>query len=80
MFTCRFQFPSRDSAAHTEVVGYPKGKSAIAVAGQFGGKKKNFHGEKLWARDYAPSTVSFNVAEIKANIRNQDQLDSQRKE
>ena len=30
-----------------EVVGYMKGKSAIAVARQFGDKKKNFNGEKL---------------------------------
>ncbi|GHU10950.1 hypothetical protein FACS189449_01420 [Alphaproteobacteria bacterium] len=28
-----------------EVIGYIKGKSAIAVARQFGDKKKNFNGE-----------------------------------
>ena len=33
---------------------YKKGKkSAIAVARQFGGRKRNFNGEKLWARGYA---------------------------
>ena len=31
-----------------EVIGYMKGKSAIAVARQFAGKKRNFNGEKLW--------------------------------
>jgi len=36
-----------------EVVGYLKGKSAIAVARQFSGRKKNFNGEKFWARGYA---------------------------
>ena len=36
-----------------EVVGYLKGKSAIAVARQFGDKQKNFNGEKLCARGYA---------------------------
>ena len=63
-----------------EVVGYIKGKSAIAVARQFGGKQKNFNGERLWARGYAVSTVGFNEADIKTYIRNQDQLDSQGKE
>jgi putative transposase len=38
--------------AVAEVVGYMKGKSAIAVARQFGGRKKNFNGERLWARGY----------------------------
>lgn len=33
-----------------EVVGYIKGKSAIAVARQFSGRKKNFNGEQFWAR------------------------------
>ena len=64
----------------SEVVGYLKGKSAIAVARQFGGKQKNFNGEKLWARGYAVSTVSFNEGEIKKYILNQDQLDSQGKD
>ena len=45
--------------AVAEVVGYIKGKSAIAVARQFGGRKRNFNGEKLWARGYAVSTVVF---------------------
>ena len=63
-----------------EVVGYLKGKTAIAVARQFGGKQKNFNGEKLWARGYAASAVGFNEVEIKNYIRNQDQLDSQGKD
>jgi len=51
-----------------EVVGYLKGKSAIAVARQFGGKQKNFNGEKLWARGYAASTLGFNEVEIKKKL------------
>jgi putative transposase len=43
-----------------EIVGYLKGKSAIAVARQFSGRQRNFNGEKLWARGYAVSTVGFN--------------------
>ena len=31
------------------VIGYLKGKSAIAVARAFGGKKRNFNGESFWA-------------------------------
>jgi len=34
-----------------------KGKSAISVARQFGGRKRGFNGEQLWARGYAVSTV-----------------------
>ena len=61
--------------AVAEVIGYMKGKSAIAVARQFGGRKKNFNGEKLWARGYAASTVGFEESQIKKYIQNQQQLD-----
>ena len=59
-----------------EVIGYIKGKSAIAVARQFGGCKRNFTGEKFWARGYAVSTVGFDLEETKAYVRGQEQLDS----
>ena len=59
----------------SEVVGYIKGKSAIAVARQFAGRKRNFSGEKFWARGYAVSTVGFEESQIKNYIRNQQQLD-----
>ena len=58
-----------------EVIGYIKGKSAIAVARQFGDKKKNFNGEKLWARGYAVSTVGFEEGQISSYIKHQKQLD-----
>ena len=58
-----------------EVIGYIKGKSAIAVARQFAGRKKNFNGEKFWARGYHVSTVGFEEAQIKKYIREQEQLD-----
>jgi len=67
------QIPPKHSVA--EVVGYMKGKSAIAVARQFGDKKKNFNGEKLWARGYAVSTVGFEEAQIHSYIKHQVQLD-----
>ena len=61
----------------SEIIGYIKGKSAISVARQFGGRKKNFNGEKFWARGYAVSTVGFEEAKIKDYIRNQKQLEAQ---
>ncbi len=67
------KIPPKYSVA--EVVGYIKGKSAIAVARQFGDKKKNFNGERLWARGYAVSTVGFEEAQIHAYIKHQEQLD-----
>ena len=36
--------------AVSNVVGYMKGKSAIAIARNFGGRMKNFTGEVFWAR------------------------------
>ncbi len=61
--------------AVSEIIGYIKGKSAISVARQFGGRKRNFNGEALWARGYAVSTVGFEESQIKRYIQNQEQLD-----
>jgi putative transposase len=69
------QIPPKYSVA--EVVGYIKGKSAIAVARQFSGRDRNFNGERLWARGYAVSTVGFEEKQIRAYIRHQEQLDGQ---
>jgi putative transposase len=63
--------------AVAEVIGYMKGKSAISVARQFGGRKKHFNGEKFWARGYAVSTVGFEEEQVRNYIRQQEQLDSQ---
>ena len=51
----------------SQIVGYIKGKSAIAVARQFSGRKQNFQGEQFWARGYAVSTVGFEAA-VPANL------------
>jgi len=59
-----------------EVIGYLKGKSAIAVARQFGSRKRNFNGEQFWARGYAVSTVGFELEHIKSYVKNQEQFDS----
>ncbi|MGH8627430.1 MAG: IS200/IS605 family transposase, partial [Gammaproteobacteria bacterium] len=69
------RIPPKYSVA--EVIGYIKGKSAIAVARQFGGRQRNFNGEQFWARGYAVSTVGFEEKQIRKYLRNQEQLDAQ---
>ena len=66
--------------AVSEVIGYLKGKSAIAVARQYGGKNRNFHGEKLWARGYAVSTVGFELEKVKKYIAQQEKLEKDQEE
>ena len=63
--------------AVAEVIGYVKGKSAIAVARQFSGRQRNFNGEKFWARGYAVSTVGFEEEKVRKYIREQEKLDAQ---
>ena len=58
-----------------QVIGYLKGKSAIAVARQFAGKKRNFNGESLWARGYAVSTVGFELEQVRDYIKHQKKRD-----
>jgi len=69
------RIPPKYSVA--EVVGSIKGKSAIAVARQCGGRKRNFHGEAFWARGYAVSTVGFEEEPIRRYIRSQEQLETE---
>lgn len=63
-----------------QVIGYVKGKSAIAVARQYGGRKRNFNGESLWARGYAVSTVGFELEEVVRYIKGQNKRDQQEDE
>jgi putative transposase len=62
--------------AVAQVIGFLKGKSAIAIARQFGGKERNFTGEHFWARGYAVSTVGFELEQVRAYIRKQEDEDS----
>ena len=68
--------------AVAQVVGFIKGKSAIYIARNFGGRQRNFLGENFWARGYYVSTVGRDEEVIKAYIRNQEaedqKLDQQR--
>ena len=56
----------------SDVVGYLKGKSAIAIARRFGKKERNFSGESFWARGYAVSTVGYEIEKVKTYIQNQE--------
>ena len=60
----------------SEVIGYLKGKSAIAVARKFGGKTRNFNGESFWARGYAVSTVGYNETQIREYVKHQETFDN----
>ena len=59
------------------VIGFLKGKSALAIARRFGGRERNFNGEHFWARGYAVSTVGFELEQVKAYIRDQEAADEE---
>jgi len=61
--------------AVSSVIGFVKGKSAIAIARRFKGKQRNFEGENVWARGYAVSTVGFEEAVVRRYIREQEASD-----
>ena len=61
--------------AESSVIGFLKGKSAVAIARQFSGKQRNCTGEHFWARGYAASTVGFNIEQLEKYIREQEGTD-----
>ena len=68
--------PPKHSVA--SVIGFLKGKSAIAIARQFGGRQRNFTDEHFWARGYAVSTVGFELEQVRTYIREQESGDDGR--
>ena len=56
------------------VIGFLKGKSAIAVA-RLSGRERNFTGEHFWARGYAVSMVGFELEQVRQYIREQEEAD-----
>ena len=58
--------------AVASVIGFIKGKSAIAIARQFQGRERNFTGEHFWARGYCVSTVGYEEEKVRAYIRDQE--------
>ncbi len=65
--------PPKYSVSH--VVGFIKGKSAIAIARRQLGRGRNFTGENFWARGYFVSTVRLDEEMIRAYIRDQEKED-----
>ena len=59
----------------SEVVGFIKGKSAIAIARDVQGRARNFSGQSFWARGCFVSTVGRDEAAIREYIRNQEAED-----
>ena len=58
-----------------QVIGYLKGKSAIYIARNYGGRQKNFTGEHFWARGYFVSTVGIEEGVIRQYIQQQEEED-----
>ena len=59
--------------AVSSVVEFIKGKSAISIARNFMGRKRNFTGESFWARGYFVSTVGLEEEVVREYIRRQEQ-------
>ncbi len=58
-----------------QVIGYIKGKSAIHIARNYSGRKRNYVGQHFWARGYFASTVGRDEEIIRAYIKHQEQED-----
>ena len=58
-----------------QIVGYLKGKSAISIARTYMGRKRNFVGQKFWARGYHVSTVGRDEQVVRDYIRRQEKED-----
>jgi putative transposase len=59
----------------SQVVGFIKGKSAIYVARNFAGRRRNFVGQSFWARGYYVSTSGKDENAVREYIRNQEKED-----
>lgn len=59
----------------SQVVGFIKGKSAIQIARNFQGRKKNFGGQNFLAKGYYVSTVGKDEEAVREYIQHQEQED-----
>mgnify|MGYP000085150360 CR=1 FL=1 len=59
----------------SNIIGYIKGKCSIYIARHYKGKKKNFAGERFWARGYFVSTVGRDEETIRKYIKEQEKAD-----
>ena len=58
--------------AVASIIGFIKGRSAIAIARQFQGRERNFTGEHFWGRGYCVSTIGYEEDKVRAYIRDQE--------
>jgi putative transposase len=63
--------------AVASVSGCLKGQSAITIARQLSGRERTCTDEHCWARGYAVSTVGFELEQVRAYMRAQEQADDQ---
>ena len=56
-------------------MGFMKGKSAISIARNFLGRKRNFSGESFWARGYCVSTVGLDEEMVREYTQRQERED-----
>ncbi len=54
---------------------FGKGKSAIAIARNYMGRRKNFTGQSFWARGYYVSTVGKDEEAVREYIKHQEAED-----
>ena len=59
----------------SQAVGFIKGKSAIAIARNYMGRRKNFTGQSFWARGYYVSTVGKDEESVREYIKHQEEED-----
>jgi len=59
----------------SQIVGYIKGKSAINIARNYLGQKKNYTGMHFWAQGYFVSTVGTDEEVVRNYIQNQEKED-----
>jgi putative transposase len=69
------EIPPKPAVA--SVLGSLKGKRAMAIARQCAGRARNVAGEHFWARGDAVSTVGFELEQVRASIRAQEEADGQ---
>jgi putative transposase len=58
------------------VIGYLKGKSAIRIHREILKVTKGFTNKNFWTRGYCVSTVGLNEEQVRAYIKNQEELDN----
>ena len=69
------EIPPKHAVA--SVIGFLKGKSALAIARRIHERDKNFTGQYFWARGYAVSTIGFELESVKKYIREQETADQE---